>query len=91
MDILSVVKKMYNPIETIDRMTAETKLMNVIRRLLLLTQDIRPADIIKIADCIDVKLCEIMDTIDNRSIHQPARPFKQTREDDGRKPLDKLG
>lgn len=89
MDFFSVIQKIYNPIETIDRLTAETKLMNVIRRLILMTTDIRPADIEKIADCIDKQLSDILGEVGKRSTVQPVRFKLQTRK--GEKKVDLTG
>lgn len=89
MDFFSVVKRIYNPLETIDRMAAETKLMNVIRRLILMTTDIRPKDIENIADCIDKQLCDILGEVGKRSTVQPARFVLRSRK--GEKKMDFMG
>lgn len=77
-------------VETIDRLASETRLMNVIRRLVLLTMDMRPEDINKITDCIDSQLHEIMDKINSRSLIQSYRLSNSTRKEDGRH-VDRLG
>lgn len=57
--------KIINP--SMDRLVAEASLMNCIRRLILLTQDVRPEDIQYIADSLDKAICQIISTIEKRS------------------------
>lgn len=73
--------------ETIDRMTAETRMMNVIRRLIILTNDCRPSDIQAITDRLDRAICDIMKLKQKRE-EKPVKTF-QVRDDDKRSGFDK--
>lgn len=62
-----------NPIETLNRMTAESKLMSIIRQLIVLTQDVRPEDISRVCDFLNEMIADIND--------KKSRRYRKTRYD----------
>jgi hypothetical protein len=78
-----------NPIETINRMTAESKLMSIIRQLIVLTQDVRPEDISRVCDNLNEMISDINAKKSRRyrgdrpyTTAKPYNPFHLNRKSD---------
>jgi len=79
---MQMVQEMIDSLLSVGRMTGEAKIMNIIRRLLLITQDIRSEDVFKIADHLDKELYFILQEIPSRYSKDALRTKTNTRKTD---------